>query len=548
MLRSLHIENYVLIDYLDVEFPDGLIIITGRTGAGKSILLGALSLLTGAKADASLISDGADSLIVEAEFQLKDNLAISRLLEDAGIEYEDENLLIRRVVHRSGRSRAFVNDCPCSTGVLGELASYLIDIHSQHQNLLLSKSSFQLNLLDHFADSSALRGECGMAWNKVCALDMELSALKDRIKENSDGAEYKRAQWEQLENAKLREGEFEELEAEQKELSHAEEIKALLGEAAEGCDLSAQLKGAQKALEKVEKYWEGAGELASRIESSRIELEDICYEVQNRGDGLQFSQERLEQVDDRIALLHQLMRKHSKSSVEELIELRDSLKGSLAGSEDLQERLSELDEQFQKAQAEYGRIAAELHERRSKAAGELALELQNSIRELELEKAVFEVELGTAKPSGSGVDECCFKFDSNGRKPSDLSKCASGGELSRIMLCIKEMMSRYIGMPTMIFDEIDTGVSGSAAHKMGQLITKMGAHMQVFAITHLPQVAAKGQAHYVVMKEEVEGRSVSTLIRLTQQGRIEEIARLLSSEQISAEALANAKNLLENNE
>lgn len=544
MLRSLHIENYVLIDSLDVVFPEGLVIITGRTGAGKSILLGALSLLTGAKADASLISEGADSLIVEGEFQVKDGKAVRELLEDAGVEYEDGEILIRRVVHRSGRSRAFVNDCPCSTGVLGELASYLIDIHSQHQNLLLSKSSYQLELLDHFAHSEELREECGKAWELACGLEKQVKELKIKISDNAAGAEYKKAQWEQLEKAKLREGEFEELDAEQKELSHAEEIKALLTEAAENCDLSTQLKGAQKALEKVEKYWEGAGELASRIESSRIELEDICYEVQSRSDGLQFSQERLEQVEDRIGLLHQLMRKHSVASVEELIELRDSLKGSLAGSEDLEERLSELSEQLEKAQAEYGRIAAELHERRSKAAGELALELQNSIRELELEKAVFEVEVLETKPSGSGVDECHFKFDSNGRTPSDLSKCASGGELSRIMLCIKEMMSRYIGMPTMIFDEIDTGVSGSAAHKMGQLITKMGAHMQVFAITHLPQVAAKGQAHYVVRKEEVKGRSVSTLTRLNQEERIEEIARLLSSEQISTEALANAKSLL----
>ena len=545
MLRSLHIENYVLIDSLDITFPEGLIIITGRTGAGKSILLGALSLLTGAKADASLIADGADSLIVEGEFQVKDSKAVRELLEDAGVEYEDGEILIRRVVHRSGRSRAFVNDCPCSTGVLGELASYLIDIHSQHQNLLLSKSSYQLELLDHFAHSEELREECGKAWELMCGLEKQVKELKIKISDNAAGAEYKKAQWEQLEKANLRAGEFEELDAEQKELSHAEEIKSLLAEAAEGCDICTQLKGAQKALEKVEKYWEGAGELASRIESSRIELEDIGYEVQSRSDGLQFSQERLEQVEDRIGLLHQLMRKHSVASVEELIELRDSLKGSLAGSEDLEERLSELSEQLEKAQTEYRRIAAELHERRSKAAGELALELQNSIRELELEKAVFEVEVLETKPSGSGVDECHFKFDSNGRTPSDLSKCASGGELSRIMLCIKEMMSRYAGMPTMIFDEIDTGVSGSAAHKMGQLITKMGANMQVFAITHLPQVAAKGQAHYVVRKEEVEGRSVSTLTRLNQEERIEEIARLLSSEQISAEALANAKSLLE---
>ena len=546
MLKSLHIENYVLIDSLDITFPEGLIIITGQTGAGKSILLGAMSLLTGAKADASLISEGADSLVVVAEFDVKDTSGvIERLLEEADAEYDDGTLLIRRVVHRSGRSRSFINDSPVAVGVLAELASFLIDIHSQHQNMLLAKSAFQLSLLDYFAGAHDLCEKCGSEWDALREAEKELAETKEELARNRANAEYNHAQWEQLDNAKLRDGELEELEREQRELASAEQIKELLTKAGDAAQACQELKDAHKALEKVEQFWDGAGELAERMESARIELEDIFYEIDKKNSAMGVSGERLEAVEDRISLLLGLMRKHGADSVEALIQIRDNFSRILSDSSELEFKEEELTKKVEKCRKEYLSTAQRLHDMRAKAAPHLSEELERSIRALELEKAVFRVELSECACGERGMDSCLFLFDSNGNHPSELSKCASGGELSRIMLCIKEMMARFANMPTMIFDEIDTGVSGSVAHKMGQMICKMGHNMQVFAITHLPQVAAKGDAHYVVRKSEKGGRVTSTLSLLSDADRVQEIARLLSGESVTPEALANAESLLQ---
>ena len=535
-----------MIDSLDITFPEGLIIITGQTGAGKSILLGAMSLLTGAKADASLISEGADSLVVEAEFDVQDTSGvIERLLEEADAEYDDGTLLIRRVVHRSGRSRSFINDSPVAVGVLAELASFLIDIHSQHQNMLLAKSAFQLSLLDYFAGAHDLCEKCGSEWAALREAEKELAETKEELARNRANAEYNHAQWEQLDNAKLREGELEELEKEQRELASAEQIKELLTKAGDAAQACQELKDAHKALEKVEQFWDGAGELAERMESARIELEDIFYEIDKKNSAMGVSGERLEAVEDRISLLLGLMRKHGADSIEALIQIRDNFSRMLSDSSELEFKEEELMKKVEKCRKEYLSTAQRLHEMRAKAAPILSEELEKSIRALELEKAVFRVELSECACGERGMDSCMFLFDSNGNHPSELSKCASGGELSRIMLCIKEMMARFANMPTMIFDEIDTGVSGSVAHKMGQMICKMGRNMQVFAITHLPQVAAKGDAHYVVRKSEKGGRVTSTLSLLSDADRVQEIARLLSGESVTPEALANAESLLQ---
>lgn len=546
MLKSLHIENYVLIDSLDVEFQEGLIIITGQTGAGKSILLGALSLLTGAKADANLIAEGADNLVVEAEFciDIKDS-ALKELLEEAEIEFfDDACLLVRRVVSRSGRSRSFINDSPVSAGVLTELASYLIDIHSQHQNLLLSQSRFQLSLLDYFGSTTSLKEECAELFSGWRLIEKELKSKETQLEKGRASLEYNKAQFDALDRAKLVEGEYEELEQEQKELASAEQIKSLLGEAEVLSEVGGELKSAQKALDKVANFWTGAQQLSERLQSAKIEIEDIAYEVASKNATMGVSEQRLAEVEDRLSLLHQLMRKYGVQSIGELIELREVLRSNLNGDEELAEKVEELRAARELAQKKYMECAQKLHQIRLEAAPKLAQELQSSIRALELEKAMFEVELSECAPSENGIDACCFKFDSNGRKVSELAKCASGGEMSRIMLCIKEMMSRYAGMPSVIFDEIDTGVSGSVAHKMGALICQMGQSTQVFAITHLPQVAAKGMAHYMVVKSEKDGRNVSSLHRLDEEGRLHEIARLLSGEHISDEAIANAKALI----
>ncbi len=545
MLHALHVENYVLIDSLDITFPEGLIIITGQTGAGKSILLGALSLLTGVKADASLISEGAETLIVEGEFDVEHSAeGLSAYLKDHELDSDDGTLLIRRVVSRSGRSRCFVNDSPVSAGVLEELASYIIDIHSQHQNLLLCKSSFQLSLLDHYGDYAPLLDQCAKSWEKLRKAGEELSGINKKIEDARSSQEYNRAQWDQLDKAHLVAGEYEELEEKQKELASAEDIKELLSQSLQAQSCCSLLKESQKSLEKVARFFPAADELSKRMESSRIELEDIFFELDKKNSALEFSQEKLDSVEERLSLLLSLMRRHNTTSVEELIRIRESLSESLFNLEELESQKEDLEKTVRKAQEDYDGVCALLHEKRITAARGLSEEIQKSIRSLELDRAVFEVSLKEDAPCGNGKDRCCFLFDANGNRPGDLAKSASGGEMSRIMLCIKEMTARFSHMPTMIFDEIDTGVSGSVAHKIGQMICLMGQNMQIFAITHLPQVAAKGNAHYVVKKSEKNGRNTSTICLLSQEERVQEIARLLSGESITAEALANAESLL----
>lgn len=546
MLRSLHIENYVLIDSLDIEFPEGLVIITGQTGAGKSILLGALSLLTGAKADAGTIADGAQSCVVEGEFVVDaDNSALRSLLEESEVDWNSGSLLIRRVVNATGRSRSFINDSPVQLQLLSQLSRQLVDIHSQHQSLALTKSSFQLALLDNFAGNAALRAACASQWAALQGVNRELSELRERMSRLAAEKEYNQAQWEQLDKAHLRPGELEELEEEQKQLANAEQIKENLSLVEQALDCTERLREARKLLEKTAAFIPAADLLASRLESSRLEIEDILEDVSARNASIDLSPERLEQVEDRISLLYQLMRKHDARSVEDLIVIRDRFAEALFDSSALELQEDKLVKELAAAEKSYSEVSDNLHRSRVEAAPRLAAEIQQSLRFLELDRAVFEVAVQDCERGALGADSVCFLFSSTGSSPVDLSKCASGGELSRIMLCLKEMMARYVGMPTMIFDEIDTGVSGSVADKMGRMICTMGEHMQVFAITHLPQVAAKGRAHYLVSKsEDQSGRVVSSIRLLDSESRIREIARLLSGEVITPAALANARELL----
>ena len=546
MLRSLHIENYVLIDSLDIEFPEGLVIITGQTGAGKSILLGALSLLTGAKADAGTIADGAQSCVVEGEFVVDaDNSALRSLLEESEVDWNSGSLLIRRVVNATGRSRSFINDSPVQLQLLSQLSRQLVDIHSQHQSLALTKSSFQLALLDNFAGNANLRRDCQAAWSHLQEVSKDLESLRSRIRSLVAEKDYNQAQWDQLDKARLRAGELEELEAEQKILEGAGQIKENLSLVEQALDCTERLREARKLLEKTAAFIPAADLLASRLESSRLEIEDILEDVSARNATIDLSPERLEQVEDRISLLYQLMRKHDARSVEDLIVIRDRFAEALFDSSALELQEDKLVKELAAAEKSYSEVSDNLHRSRVEAAPRLAAEIQQSLRFLELDRAVFEVAVQDCERGALGADSVCFLFSSTGSSPVDLSKCASGGELSRIMLCLKEMMGRFVGMPTMIFDEIDTGVSGSVADKMGRMICTMGEHMQVFAITHLPQVAAKGRAHYLVSKsEDHSGRVVSSIRLLDSESRIREIARLLSGEVITPAALANARELL----
>lgn len=555
MLTRLQVKNYVLIDSLEIDFPEGLIIITGQTGAGKSILLGALSLLMGSKADAAMVSEGADNCVVEAEFEISD-MSLKEVLEDNDVEWDEGHLVVRRVVNRSGRSRSFVNDSPVQVNVLQEISSRLVDIHSQHQTLLLSDKNFQLNILDHYAGSIEMREQCAQTYRRLGVLKSELSRLDERISRMAGEREYNEAQYRQLESAALKDGELPELEAEQKMLANAEEIKTGLctveelftaaSSAGELLSLDSLLKESLKSLSRISRYVPEAASLADRIDSCRLELDDILSEVSSINSSTELSETRLAEVEDRMSLLYGLMQKHSCRTESELIAVRDSLSELLFDSTQLEERKAELSADIAETQKELDSIADALHVRREEAVSSFAGAIQDSIRDLELPYASFEVDLLPVQTTASGRDLIQFRFSSTGRNAVDVAKCASGGEMSRIMLSLKAMMARYTNMPTMIFDEIDTGVSGSVADKMGSMICGMGAYMQVFAITHLPQVAAKGSAHYLVSKtiDPVTSKAVSTIEKLSAEQRVLEVARMLSGSELTDAAIANAKSLL----
>lgn len=547
MLRSLHIENYVLIDSLDVTFPESLSIITGQTGAGKSILLGALALLSGSKGDASLISAGKESCIVEGEFVAPDE-QLRPLLEESEVEWtSDRVLLIRRVLSSSGRSRCFINDSPVTVGILSKCAAQLVDIHSQHNNLLLSDKRWQLSVLDHFAGNVQLLGECGAAWRRLQGLLSRKEEVASRLSRLQEDRSYNQARFDTLESARLVAGEMETLEDEHRQLSHSEEIRTALEGAlaafegdGEGSSVDAALREASRQLDRLSAFMPEAAALSERIRSSRIELDDVRDGISHAAEGVDISGDRLQAVEDRMGLLYDLFHKFGCRTVEELIALRDDYSARLFDSTALEEELSELEKEISSARKAYSALAQKLHEGRVKAAPSFGRAILGRLRFLELDRSLFEVEVLGSEAGASGMDSVLFSFSSTGKNPQDVAKCASGGEMSRIMLSLKAEMARFAGMPTMIFDEIDTGVSGSAADAMGRMICEMGEHMQVLAITHLPQVAAKGGAHYVVEKHGDR----SGIRRVEGMDRVMEIARLLSGSTVTPEAVANAEALL----
>ena len=556
MLCRLQVKSYVLIDSLEIDFPEGLIIITGQTGAGKSILLGALSLIMGSKADASMISSDAENCVVEAEFDVDpQDAALRDELDENGVEWDGGHLIVRRVVNRSGRSRAFVNDSPVSVQVLQDLASRLVDVHSQHQTLLLSDKNFQLDILDHYAGNQQLKSECAGLWRESSSLKSEIAQLDARIARMAAERDYNEAQYSQLEAAALSEGELEELEEEQRQLANAEEIKTCLSNAEElftsassvDCmSVDSSLKEISKLLVKAGRYIPALSDLSGRVDSCRAELDDILSEISSVNSRTDLSGERLDQVEARMSLLYGLLQKHGCKDVAELVCVRDRYSEMLFDSTQMEEKRAELDSQLSKVSSELGAVADKLHSSRMAAAGNFAADIQESIRGMELPYAAFEVTIEDIPLCVTGHDAVVFRFSATGKNPVEVAKCASGGEMSRIMLALKAMMARYANMPTMIFDEIDTGVSGSVADKMGSVICSMGADMQVFAITHLPQVAAKGCAHYLVSKEidPSSGVAVSKIERLSDEQRVLELARMLSGSVLTDEAVANARALL----
>ncbi len=535
MLSRLTIDNYALINHLDISFPGGLVIITGQTGAGKSILLGALSLLLGGKSDISVIRDRNRNCIVEAQFTR-----------------EDGDLIVRRVLTPAGRSRVFVDDEPVSTSELKQLALELVDIHSQNQQLLVGRKEFQLSLLDRFAGLSPQVERYNTLYDEYLSAMKRLEEKRNSVARNIAQRDYLQSEYEKLDSASLVEGEMEALEEEHALLANSESLMEGLATAGralarEDDSIDSRLKESLNALSRTIKYLPAIKILYERIEASRVEMRDIVSEVESYTESVRFSPHRLEVVESRMALLTDLMRRNGVSTVSELIARRDELKRVLSSAEDDAYEIASLEKEVSRMEKNLREQASFLHEGRASQATLLSEKLQNSIRELEMPRALFEVRVTRGEElSRNGVDGVSFLFDANGGDVTMLEKCASGGEMSRIMLCIKALMCQYTGMPTMFFDEIDTGVSGSIADRMGRIIVGMGASMQVFAITHLPQVACKGDAHFLVYKEE-KPLPETGIRKIEGQEREKEIARLLSGENLTPEALANARVLLNGN-
>lgn len=536
MLKRLTIQNYVLIESLDIEFPAGLIIITGETGAGKSIMLGALSLLLGAKSDVSVLKDNTRNCVVEGEFEI-----------------DGEELLLRRVVSPAGRTRNFINDEPATLAALTEISSTIVDIHAQHQHLLLTDGSYQMKVLDYFAGTGSILDEYQQVHASLTKDEADLVSLREQMEKSEAEMEYKAFQLEKLQQAKLREGELEELEAEQKQLANSEEIReAITNSVAHlrpmGIPIVQNLKDAVHLLQKSSNFVPELEPLAQRLESCRIECRDIEEELEILGEKIVVSPQRLEIVEERLSLLYALMRRHSVSSIEELIAIQEQLQQQIRGSVEDSQEAAGLEKRIQEGKERRMMLAEKLTAARMDKVKELGSVLQERIRDLQMPHAIFEVELSPlGKYTQNGKDNISFMFSANGEtRLSQLHKAASGGELSRIMLCLKSLMAEFTGMPTMIFDEIDTGVSGSIADKMGALIGKMGERMQIFAITHLPQIASKRGTHLLVYKDyDGEQQGAATHIKvLNGQERINEVARMLSGSTLTEAAIENARVLL----
>lgn len=536
MLKRLTIQNYVLIESLDIEFPAGLIIITGETGAGKSIMLGALSLLLGAKSDVSVLKDNTRNCVVEGEFEI-----------------DGEELLLRRVVSPAGRTRNFINDEPATLAALTEISSTIVDIHAQHQHLLLTDGSYQMKVLDYFAGTGSILDEYQQVHASLTKDEADLVSLREQMEKSEAEMEYKAFQLEKLQQAKLREGELEELEAEQKQLANSEEIReAITNSVAHlrpmGIPIVQNLKDAVHLLQKSSNFVPELEPLAQRLESCRIECRDIEEELEILGEKIVVSPQRLEIVEERLSLLYALMRRHSVSSIEELIAIQEQLQRQIQGSVEDSQEAAGLEKRIQEGKERRMMLAKKLTAARMGKVKELGSVLQERIRDLQMPHAIFEVELSPlGKYTQNGKDNISFMFSANGEtRLSQLHKAASGGELSRIMLCLKSLMAEFTGMPTMIFDEIDTGVSGSIADKMGALIGKMGERMQIFAITHLPQIASKRGTHLLVYKDyDGEQQGAATHIKvLNGQERINEVARMLSGSTLTEAAIENARVLL----
>ena len=550
MLQFLTIENYALIDHLEFRPGQGLTVITGETGAGKSIIMGALGLILGQRADAKAVRSGAGKCVIEAQFDIS-AYDLEAFFAQNDLEYDASATIIRREIYATGKSRAFVNDTPVQLPLLRELGSHLIDIHSQHQNLLLGQDAFQLSVVDALAHNQAEYASYRAAYDQLKAHDSKLKALRAQAERDAQEADYIRFQFSQLDDANLVEGEQEELEAEQELLSHAEDIKSCLCQMHEGLDgegdaVVQMLKSVSQKAHELSRIYPDIAEIAQRLESDYIDLKDIADEVDSRSEEVNYDPQRLEQVEERLSLLYSLQKKHGKSSVEELIQLRDELFERIQHIDNSDEEILELEQQVKRLAAEATRLAAILTDTRKHAAQQLQKDLIARVTYLGMPNLRFQVSitpLDSLSPSGS--DSLEFLFSANKNQPlRPAGEVASGGEISRLMLGIKSLVASARTLPTIIFDEIDTGVSGDIADRMGSVMKELSTHLQVITITHLPQVAGKGNQHFRVFKADTDEQTITHIEQLSSGQRIQEIARMLSGSDITPEALANARTLI----
>ncbi|RHJ87883.1 DNA repair protein RecN [Parabacteroides sp. AM08-6] len=550
MLKSLFIQNFVLIDSLDIRFDKGFSVITGETGAGKSIILGALSLVLGQRADGKSIKSGADKCVIEAVFDISE-YRLEEFFQVNDLEYDSAICILRRELYASGKSRAFVNDSPVSLTVMKELGGRLIDIHSQHQNLLLGDNRFQLKVIDVMAENEVLLILYRKEYSRYQSLKRELKELTEKSVQNKQEEDYVRFQLEQLTEAGLFAGEQVELEQELETLSHAEEIKSSLYKITQLLDGEEQgavqlIKESLSAADGLERYYPKAKEIAERLRSAFLDLNDLASETDVQKEDIEFNPERLDWVNERLNILYSLEQKHRVSTVEELMELQHKYTEQLREMDSFDEQIERLKEQVTLSYKELLRQAAVLSGHRKIASKTVESQLVEMVLPLGMPNIRFEIDfVAKQEPESDGMDEIRFMFSAN--KSGELqpvAQTASGGEISRLMLCIKAMIAGFTALPAIIFDEVDTGVSGDIADKMGDIMQELGRKMQVVTITHLPQIAAKGKEHFFVYKEDTPERTVTKIKKLSKEERVKEIARMLSGASLTSASIANAKELL----
>ena len=550
MLKQLYIKNFTLIDTLDMEFRSGFSVITGETGAGKSIILGAIGLLLGQRADSKSVKMGTDKCVIEAHFDLS-RYGMERFFDENEIEFDAEDTIIRRELTSAGKSRAFINDTPVALSMLKELGEQLVDVHSQHQNLLLNKQDFQLNVVDIIADDAKELTDYQQTYVRYQELKKEEQRLREDIEQGRQQVDFMQFQYDELTNARLSDGEQEELEQRSETMSHSEDIKTALYEAESALSgdeggVVSNLKKAVSALQGIEHVYPDVAELAERMNSCYIELKDAAAEVSGKMDDVDFDPAELDMVNTRLDRIYELQKKYKVERVDQLLAIQEELGRKLSNIENSDEALAEIERLVSETLKDAQRKAELLTEKRRVAAGAIEKQMRERLVPLGMPNVRFEIAVDQEPLGRCGQDKVSFLFSANTSTPlQPVSQVASGGEIARVMLSLKAMISGAVKLPTIIFDEIDTGVSGKIAEQMARMMSEMGhCDRQVISITHLPQIAALGSTHYKVYKDETAQGTTTHMLMLNDEERVREIAQMLSGSDVSEAAIQNAKELL----